>query len=797
MNINRLIPFLTIRKKLIIAFSLLSFIPLVVIGFIGISHNVRSLHNIALENLRHDVALVTERAQNVLADVNLDLQILTRSPQFKRYLESLQEGHDQNAVLQATEEVRNQFITFAGIKSIYYQLRYIDRFGDEMFRIRQRGSTFVMVPEEELSTGRFTFYFLLTDSLASGQVAFIPVELMTPWGELLPAISYASRIEDQQGSLAGIFIADVFAKELFRIIESGIGLNPGKTLAIVNNDGNYLYHSKKKSDWNRLLATRENESLWTDYSPTTGRSILGGESGVLEDDPDEIVAYAPLFLSSLPAGHAYYLFESVDKSVITAPAKQFTFIFAGLLLLFLALSIVMATVATNQLARPIRELQRGAEILAGGDYSHKLNIETNDEIEQLSHQFNRMAEALGERERLLEKHRRQLAEMVDQRTEELKGETEKLQAVLDNVPSAFLLLDEECRILSASEAIREIAGVIPDEIVGEKCFDVFSERSFCKNCPMEGSVAVDEVHSFVEKEIEREGKTTYIEHISIPLTLNHDRRAFLEILTDITERKKIEENLVKTEKLAATGEMAAVIAHEMRNSLTSVKMILQLQFEASQNKEDREALEVAVQSIYNMEKIVNSLLGFSRPAPLDFRYAQVNAIIEDSLLFIQPQLAPKEIHIIQDLSPNLPCTYLDTDHMKEAFINLLLNAAQAVSEDGKITISASDVKLQHELEDYAYSDGDISGGDGAQRKILLSENSRVIKITIEDDGEGIPVENLGRIFDPFFTTKEEGTGLGLTTVKRTVNQHGGIIRAESEPGNGTGFHIFLPIRGEA
>jgi PAS domain S-box-containing protein len=791
-NLNKLFPFLSIRKKLIIAFTLLSFIPLTLIGLINLYNNFHTLEESAFEDLNHDVSILSERAKNFLINMDLDIRYLCNSPVFIRFIENLYKNRDPDQP-ENDNLIVQQFQTFARTKKVYYQLHFIDKRGNEIFKIQYDEGDFRIVPQERLSAAQFRFYFLLTDSLPKNQVAFIPVELIDRRQKKIPAISYAARIYNAQEEFLGIFIADVFAKDFFKVLEGGTHFDAHHNVAIVNSEGYYLYHSEKKKNWNQLLATRKTQNLAEEYSPGFSNAVLSGQTGIISG-ADNIAAYIPLFIASFQGGNSYYLFESVGKDYVLGPAHRFTFIFLILLLIFLAIAVSAGFIATGQLAGPVRTLQKGAEIIARGNYDHRLTIDTNDEIEELAHQFNKMADAIRERENLLEDQQKRLEETVQQRTAELRDEKEKLQAILDNVPSAFLLLDENGRILSASAAVQKITGHCPEMVVGRKCFEIFSNKEICENCAVNNPSSSGKIAAFIETQSDSDGETAFIEHISIPLTLHDQKPAYLEMLTDITERKKFEEHLLQTERLAATGEMSAVIAHEIRNSLTSVKMLLQLQREKSETEEAARPLEVAAQSVYRMEEVVNNLLRFAKPTSFEFQCRNINRIIEESIQFLQPQLDQKNACLIKELHPGVPEMRIDDNHIREALINLLLNATQAIKEKGEITIGSEFTKLSQQMDDYAYSDIQTSNTFSSASKVVLPKDEEVVKIEIKDNGPGILPNYLSKIFDPFFTTKLNGTGLGLTTVKRTVNQHGGIIRVKSKLAKGTNFQIILPVR---
>jgi PAS domain S-box-containing protein len=787
MNLNKLFPFLAIRTKLIVAFSMLSFIPLAIIGTFAIYNSISSMHKKALDNLHHDVELVNEKAQNFLSVIGLDIRFLIKSPTLQKYLDysGLRDGSSGEKEIHNLE---NQLFTHANVKKDVYQFRFINPDGVEQLRIQDINGKYNIISKDKLSTSRFNFYFVLTEQLEKEQIALTPVELFTPDNSTVPAISFASHVYNSDGEFAGIFVADIYAKHLFEILEEEIHTNFERKLVIVNDEGSYLYHSDKKRNWNRLLASRKENNLMEDYPDNYTKAILSGGEGILQEEHEEIVAYMPLFTSYFSGGHSYFIFESVEESKIFGPLQRSAVVFIGFMILFLLISIMLGYVATTQIAGPVRKLKRGAETIAGGNYNHRINIETNDEIEQLADQFNKMAQALNKREKLLEQNKNELENIVLNRTKELFNEKEKLQAILDNVPSAFLLLDNDCHILSASAAIEKIANVRPKDILGHKCYEIFQKTEYCKNCQNYNKKILKNIYTNIEKRPGENGEILYIEHITIPLNSKDHLYSNLEILTDITERKLIEQQLIKTEKMVATGEMSAVIAHEIRNSLTSVKMILQLQFKKSKNEGERQTLDVAVQSIYRTEEVINNLLRFARPVPLKSNLSDINEIIESSILFVQPQLGRKKIRFTKELHGNLPKINVDANQIKDVLVNIILNAIQAVDTKGEIDVISDTERAKVNIEDLSYShiDTNISA-----KKIVIEKGQQVIKISISDNGHGIPQEKIKNIFEPFFTTKLNGTGLGLTIAKRTINDHAGIIRLDNNNGNTT-FTILFP-----
>lgn len=812
-SFNKIIPWLSIRSKLIIAFVGLSIVPLALVGLHGIFSNVQMMEKIALENLTHDVHTIRENTANFLSNIESDLRVLRNSSLLDRFI-STQEQSSTTQKEHLLQQLRSEILALAQTKDIYYQIRIVDNDGDELLRIEamdvtDTGSAFRNVRTNELRHARESFYFLLIDRLTRDQIAFVPSELVDEQNRRISVISFAMPLIGSKEHV-GILIANVFAKDLFQAIESKRHLDMRGKVVLVSSDGHYLYHSDKKKDWNRLLASREEDNIQHDYPVSTVKAILSGNEGTVIEGVDEIVSYGPLFFTTVgekvtPSfAIPFFVFESVPKDFVLGPVRSFAWTFASFLGVFLVVAIGLGLLATRQFTKPIAELHHGAEIISKGSYGHRLRVETHDEIEKLAEQFNAMASSLESHEKEIQQHRTKLEEMVRKRTYELNEEKTKLQAILDHVPSAIVLLDKDFQILSASAAFSTITGRRFEEVRGKDCRAVFFKNGFCRECVCRKAMATGKIEGHVDQTSDQTMGERFIEHIAIPMNENGDVDSILEIITDVTERKRFEKKLLQAERLATAGEMSAIIAHEFRNSLTSIKMILQLHNESENlNRSERKSLDVALNSIEQMENIVAELLNFARPKPLEFQVKSLNNIIVESLAFAQPQISKQNISVKKMLDSELPPCLVDEPLMKEALMNVLLNAAHAVNNDGRklhrgeIQVLTKRECLRKTLQDFGIADGkriDDSNSLGAE--IVLRKGTDCALVEINDNGCGIERKTLPRIFDPFFTTKTNGTGLGLPMVKRTVNAHGGIVAVSSTLGKGTSVKFYLPLNHE-
>jgi PAS domain S-box-containing protein len=804
---------LTIRAKLLIAFVGLSVLPVLCVSLYGIYVNVRTTENIAFENLTHDVTTTRGRASNFLANVEGDIHLLLNSTDVEGYARSAENGggRDRDTRLR---QLSAGLLAFARTRGIYYQIRIIDDHREEALRIESDDildsvPRFSIVLPADLRRSGQAYYFLLTEDLHRGEIAFSPVELTYRSVQTIPVLSFATPLFGPTKRV-GVLIANVFAGNLFKELEAQRNLGMNETVVLVSSDGHYLYNSGDRGDWNRLIASRQENNLQKDYPPSVAGMIISGNEGIISGEADEIIAYAPLLpmwrLSSRgerspSVTTSLYIFESVSRENITRDARASAMTFVGFLIVFFCGALGLGLLATRQFTRPISEVRRGADIITRGNYHHRLKVETGDEIEALARQFNVMAASLEAHEREIQEHRSHLEEMVDHRTRELVDQKGKLQAILDNVPSAFVMLDGTGRIQTASEAFTSITGLSLEEVQGKESSVVLRTKGLCQMAGW-GAVA-GKIESHIDRIVDENGAEQFLEHTTIPIAENGETTAILQIITNITKRKRLEEHLIHSEKLMATGEMAAIIAHGFRNSLTSIKMILQLQQESRQlGRGSRRSLRVALDSISRMETVVQELLNFARPSPMVFRTAELNALIDQALALLDPRLKEHRVSVRKSLDVHLPPMTLDEAQIRESIVNLLLNSYQAIESQpskggrGKIAIATKRVVLQKILRDYHSPDmtqEHRGENEGNGREIVLRKGRECVRITIADNGPGIEGATIRRIFDPFFTTKTNGTGLGLPMVKRAVNAHGGVLSVKSSKGKGTTFEIILPL----
>ncbi len=363
------------------------------------------------------------------------------------------------------------------------------------------------------------------------------------------------------------------------------------------------------------------------------------------------------------------------------------------------------------------------------------------------------------------------AEQIAERTRlrEIQLSRNLIRGVIDSVPMGLVLIDPTGYVLAANRALAGRFGLEPAMLVGGFYGDVLGEwnesaaaRTFATRQPQR-----------LRRTLQRPGGgESLIEIAGIPL-FDASGAAYqaVEVWEDITERVALQTQLVRAEKLAAIGHLAASIAHEVGNPLQAIQGFLALFLEqCPPETPNQHFLQLAEEEIERIVRVLERLRDLYRPRADVFTSVNVNELIENVLLLTGKQLERSRIRVLRELDPALPPVQGVADQLKQVLLNLVLNAAEAMPNGGTLQVQT----YRHHL---------VEGHD-------------TIAIAVTDTGIGIPPDQVTRIFDGLHTTKERGMGLGLYTSKAIVERHLGRISVQSIPGEGTTFEIVLPIRHE-
>ena len=252
------------------------------------------------------------------------------------------------------------------------------------------------------------------------------------------------------------------------------------------------------------------------------------------------------------------------------------------------------------------------------------------------------------------------------------------------------------------------------------------------------------------------------------------RKLYTVILRDIAERKKLEEQLRQTERLAELGTLASGMAHEIGTPMNVILGRAEFLQRKTKDPDTAKGLQTIVDQVERITKIMNQLLTFARRRPIERRPTNLNKVVEDALEMVRERLKRHRIAVVTETASSLPQADADSHQISQVMLNLVINALHAMEDGGTLRIRTAVVPTKSAQGNHSMD---------------------MIELSVSDSGHGIASEDLDKIFNPFFTTKEvgKGTGLGLTVVHGIVQEHGGQIKVESEVPKGTTFRILLPI----
>jgi len=335
----------------------------------------------------------------------------------------------------------------------------------------------------------------------------------------------------------------------------------------------------------------------------------------------------------------------------------------------------------------------------------------------------------------------------------------ELKNIFESISDMVYFTDHEQTIKRVNQAVINKIGIPEEEIIGSKCYEIFHGKDHpWEACPHHKSMETKRSH-VGEIEDPHLGGTFVVSNSPI-FDSAGNFVGTVHISRDITELRNLRERVIHSERMAALGELAARVAHEIRNPLISIGGFAR-RLEKKLSGDIQEYAKIIVNEVSRLENILKEILGFVKTARINKCRVDINELMNEIADFIVPTMDEKNNSILREMSDDTLIAVIDPDKIKEAIINIFTNAAQA-TEHGTLTVRT------------------------------WQENDEAV-IELVDTGHGIQDEDLKNIFNPFFTTKSQGTGLGLAVTHNIIQEHNGKIKVDSEWGGGTAFRIYLPL----
>jgi PAS domain S-box-containing protein len=756
-NVNKLFPRLSIRIKLVIAFALVALAPLAAVSLIGARETIGQIENSARSTLDHDLELAEAQTARALTSAETHIAFFAEV-----VLGPLLAAGDRR--LAAHESAVRQVRAMIATEPTLYQVKLAD--ADGVYKLIAQGSGEIHPSRGAVEA---EYYAWLASTLPKGGRALLPIELSGSGGDAgapLPAVAIVVPVRDVNGTLLGVVVGEAYASRLFSQVDRASPGFVGVT-ALVDDEGRFLYHSERKRDWATLLAVRDRVSLHSDFPPGVAAAVLSGVAGSLVTPHGDMVSYRPLALGASSRSELT-LYRLVPRWALAAPVRPFvrSVLLAAALVALIVLAL--ALLAAHEFTRPIFLIRDAAWQLARGDPPTHLNVSTNDEFEDLARDFSAVA-------RTVAAHRTQRETLLAERTRLLERTHADLADILEHSADGIIGLDSKGIIRIWNRGAERLLGFTAGQAIGQRADTVVQPSG--ERAAKEQRLRAREVQrdgaavNFLTEVRAADGSPVQVTITETMVRAPDDRPLGSSLIVrDNRLQSRLEDQMRRSERLAAISVMAAGLAHEINNPLAVIGNRIEcMQRDLRDGRASGSLagdLHVLQQHVTRLADLTSSLLRFARDDQDEAGVFTLDALGERVVLLLRRTFAARSLTLELKAERPLPGMTGHDKAIETVIVNLLLNAADATPPGGVVTLALRARACDASAE-----------------------------IEVRDTGPGVPAALRSLVFEPFFTTKQEGhgTGLGLTVCRTIVDRHGGTITLDSPPSGGCRFIVTLPL----
>jgi len=568
--------------------------------------------------------------------------------------------------------------------------------------------------------------------------------------------------------IGGVFVGFPLIRDLYPV-EPRMKMfqEPGELLRVIQQESHpevtlefIVPDAAPFEDFLSRAAPEVRRELFTDKQPVS-MDRFAEAGGVWQVRLEPIVAPDGEVISiaflRIPRPHMLASWTSVQK----------TFTIAALISTLLA--VLLAVPVSKSFSRPIRMLSRRAHAVAEGDLDQPVDIRSRDEIGDLARAFNAMQSelrtTLGELKRRAETIERQNLQL-DQTIHELSRMKDYTENVLQSVRIGVITFDRDRHITKINDAAVRILEAEGAHVGGLE--------EYLTSGPLEGVIddGLRRGRTITDREFELPTLKARRRPVEVTTGLLRRRGKVIGLVIsfrDVTLVRALQEQVRRQDRLASLGHLSAGVAHEIRNPLAIIKgsaEILRRRFGGELGEEG--LTESIIEETDRLSEVVTNFLEFARPKEPAIVRGDLNGVIRKSLALAEHHRSGENVRVETRLDPDIPPVPMDPEQCQQVFLNLILNALEAMRGGGVLSVTS---------------------------RTDAASSSAVVEV--RDTGEGVDEATRGSIFDPFYTSKEQGTGLGLSVVHMIVAAHRGRIEVESQPGEGALFRVFFPLEPQA
>ena len=748
--------------------------------------------------------------KNYFSGISRDLLNISNHINVSELARSVNSGNDSQ-ISEQQNIVTKLFEFFSQVHETYSQIQFIDRSGHEHVRVAISGNSTHVTPLSQLKDRSKDHYFKETIIMTPGSVYISPIKLNIENERTEIPYNHVIRLATPvfvDGKQAGIvaFKVTTCADNQFlshKIIDD----KTEEDYILSDQNGFYLHHPDNTKGGGTVESpNRSHQNIREDY-PEVAEQVLSGNKGVSRLASGEVIVYEPLFPEFKTDTDKYWVimkqvngvdypvsasawFAAATKAINTgfaiskiAEAETTAYIskmgsnakrslqisisiFAFVILVFL----FFIRWTRTRILNPIQKLTSVTKEIAEGNFSLKAEVGSKDEIGLLTSNFNKMAEGLTN-EIVIRKYTEEL----------LRKSEENYRQLIEAAQDAIICIDDKGMIFVWNKSAEIIFGYSKKEIIGQSIVTIIPEGYQTHYQYEFDRLPNSAGNTIIVEPIESSGVTSAGTEIPIELSVSsyktaNEQLAFIGIIRDLTERKRVEEALLRSEKMKSMGMITSGIAHEFNNILAIVKgFSLQIKKNCGDDKKLEKRVGTIIKASNDGAEIVRRMREYTNIETnnTNFVSTDVRDLTKQAIEFTMPRwLNIARANSINykinanDCSEEL-CVMGNQSELREVLINIINNALDAMPDGGSLTYHTWG-------------------------------NENTAFMSISDTGTGMKKNIQENIFDPFFTTRAGvGTGLGMSTAYGIITRHGGIIDVESEEGNGSTFTVKLPLSKEA
>ena len=731
--------FSTIKAKLITIFIVLGIIPLLFFGFLSYHTASNALLRQAQEQLGNVADKTAQQIDSFFEAAQKDIELLSKYPFIQLSFLQYEFGQRSDTI---REMLRN------------YEKK--DQYFNRIYLINADGKKILAEPETPNDPEDFKSFEWFNATMEND---IYMSDLVMSIGFSTPAIVLSKLVYDfeDQTKVVGMLVFDIKATAFTQFVSSFKFGTQGYAF-LFGRDDNVIYHPAQHLLAEQDLMHNGDHQLRLLLNRITNREKGSGD--YLWGEIEKKMVFTPCRIKD------WSVVLTVQKAELMADILKLKNRMITFFLVFLLLILVVSTLFVKSITHPIGFLIAGARAIGNGDLFHVIEIESGDELQGVAKEFNQMAAKL----------RCSMNEIMELTT--FKDD------ILRSVTSGIITTDKEGRIISINESAKTLLG-IDSTLLNRECL---------QDAPEQVKEVVDLLRKTLsnKKQLQNQevmflgdsigGQQSLDVNTSLFRSSNGDIIGAIADIRDVTRRKRIEEQMVRVDKLASLGQLSAGMAHEIRNPLSGIKT--SAQYLATKMDAGPEAflIQGILSEIDRINKIVTDLLHFSLPSLPVLSPTDIFDVLEKAVGMMGEEIRKAHVQLVRNYERDIPHAIIDQEQIQQVILNLLLNAVKAMPNGGQLTISIEAISGRSALVK------NIPDPEAVNQIELM----RFIAVSFQDTGKGIGKAELSKVFDPFYTTDPRGTGLGLSIVQKLMEKNRGYIKLDSTPGKGTLVTLLIP-----